>query len=120
MTRVSMALMATVVLVFAGMVATADAASPVVDNVQANQREGTTGANAIVDITYDMQDDSATVGITIEVSNDGGTTFDVPALNLHRGCGYSRGRGREERGVASRCGCSRGVLGQLPGEGNCV
>ena len=79
MNRVSMVVVVGVVLVFAGMITVADAATPVVPNVQANQRDGTTGAGTIVDITYDVQADSATVGITIEVSNDGGATFDVSA-----------------------------------------
>ena len=83
MHRISMVLVVAVVLVFAGMVATADAAMPVVSNVTANQRDGTTGANAVVDITYAVEDvDSDSADISIEMSNDGGTTFDVPATTF--------------------------------------
>ena len=53
MNRVSMVVVVGVVLAFAGMITVADAAMPVVSNVQANQRDGTSGAGAIVDITYD-------------------------------------------------------------------
>ena len=45
---------------------------PVVSNVQAQQREGT----ALVDITYDVQDeDGDTLTIRVYVSNDGGKTY---------------------------------------------
>lgn len=58
----------------------ADAAAPVVSNVHAEQRSGTTGSGVIVDITYDVEDvDSDSVRVTIEVSKDGGQTFAVPA-----------------------------------------
>ena len=78
MTRVSIALSVAVILVFG--VETADAAMPVVSNVTANQRDGTIGAGTIVDITYDVEDvDSDSVEITVQVSADGGNTFDVPA-----------------------------------------
>ena len=61
----------------------ADAAMPVVSNVTAQQRDGTTGAGTIVDITYDVEDaDSDSADISIEMSNDAGTTFDVPATTF--------------------------------------
>ena len=78
MHRIRVVLSLAVVLVFA--VATADAASPVVSNVTANQRAGTAGAGTIVDITYDVTDsDSESAIITIAVSNDSGKTFTVDA-----------------------------------------
>ena len=53
-------------------------AMPTVSNVVANQRGGTTGAGTIVDISYDVEDaDSDSADISIAVSDDGGTTFDV-------------------------------------------
>jgi len=69
-----------VVLIFAGVVDTADALAPVLLNVHAQQRAGTFGAGAIVNITYDVVDvDSDSVWVSVEVSADGGTTFDVLA-----------------------------------------
>ena len=71
------------ILVFTGAMNTVDAAAPVLSNVQAQQRGGTGGAGAIVDITYDVEDvDSDSVMVSVEVSNDGGTTFDVPAASF--------------------------------------
>ena len=50
----------------------ANAAMPVVSNVTANQRAGTTGAGTVVDITYDVEDaDNDSAYITIGMSNDG-------------------------------------------------
>jgi len=67
----------------AGGYAVADAAMPVVSAIQASQRVGTTGAGTVVDITYDLEDvDSDSADITIEVSDDGGVTFDVPAATF--------------------------------------
>ena len=83
MRRVSVVLSVAAVMVFAGMVATADAVSPVVSNVTAQQRDGTAGAGTVVDITYDVEDaDSDSADISIEMSNDGGTTFDVPCTTV--------------------------------------
>ena len=58
--------------------ATAFAADPVVSNLTAAQRPGT----KLVDITYDVTADTPTVGITLRISSDGGTTFSVPAITL--------------------------------------
>ena len=44
-----------------------------VGNVRATQRPGTN----LVDITYDITADTPTVVVTLEISNDGGTTFSV-------------------------------------------
>ena len=54
------------------------AADPVVSNVQGLQRPGT----KLVDITYDVTADTPTVGVTLRISSDGGTTFSVPATTL--------------------------------------
>lgn len=54
------------------------AADPVVSNVQVLQRPGTN----LVDITYDVTADTPTVGVSLRISSDGGTTFSVPATNL--------------------------------------
>jgi uncharacterized repeat protein (TIGR02543 family) len=50
----------------------------VVSNVQGQQRPGTN----LVDITYDVTADTPTVGVTLRISSDGGTTFSVPATTL--------------------------------------
>ncbi|MCH2064637.1 MAG: SUMF1/EgtB/PvdO family nonheme iron enzyme, partial [Roseibacillus sp.] len=50
------------------------AADPVVSNVSAAQRAGT----RLVDIRYDVTADTPTVVIFLEISSDGGATFDVP------------------------------------------
>ncbi len=51
---------------------------PVVSNVQAQQREGT----ALVDITYDVEDeDGDTLTIRVYVSNDGGKTYKFRAVS---------------------------------------
>jgi len=99
-------------VLMAGVVAlygAAYAASPVVSNVTAQQRDGTTGAGTIVDITYDVQDaDSDSADITIEVSNDGGTTFDVPATT------FTGDVGRVEAGTGKAVEWQAGV--DVPGE----
>ena len=52
---------------------------PVVTNVAAKQRNGT----KLIDITYDLDDqDSKSVAVTIDVSQDGGNFFDVPVSTL--------------------------------------
>ena len=57
-----------------------DVAMPAVSNVHAEQRQGTTGTGTIVDINYALEDaDSDSADVTIQVSNDGGNTFTVPA-----------------------------------------
>jgi uncharacterized repeat protein (TIGR02543 family) len=54
------------------------AADPIVSNLTAAQRPGT----KLVDITYDVTADTPTVGVTLRISSDGGTTFSVPATTL--------------------------------------
>jgi len=68
----------TAALAILGTFATAIAADPVVSNLTAAQRPGT----KLVDITYDVTADTPTVGITLRISSDGGTTFSVPAITL--------------------------------------
>jgi uncharacterized repeat protein (TIGR02543 family) len=65
-------------LTILGTITTAIAADPVVSNLTAAQRPGT----KLVDITYDVTADTPTVGITLRISSDGGTTFSVPATTL--------------------------------------
>lgn len=55
------------------------AADPVVSNLSAAQRAGT----RLVDISYDVTADTPTVVIFLEISSDGGVTFDVPAAAWH-------------------------------------
>ena len=87
----------------------ADAVMPVVSNVTANQRDGTTGAGTVVDITYDVEDaDSDSADISIEMSNDGGTTFDVPAVT------FTGDVGRVEVGTGKAVEWQAGV--DVPGE----
>ncbi len=55
------------------------AALPVVENVTSSQRSGT----KLVDINYDVDDaDGDTLKVRIEVSDDGGATYAVPAFSL--------------------------------------
>jgi hypothetical protein len=54
------------------------AANPVVSNLKAVQREGT----KLVDITYDVAADTATVKVSLQISGDGGVTFAVPAVSV--------------------------------------
>ena len=50
--------------------------APVVSNAHAQQREGT----RLVDITYDVKDpDGDAMTVSVQISSDGGKTFDVPA-----------------------------------------
>ena len=62
----------------------AHAANPVVSNTSAVQRTGT----QLVDITYDVAADSSLVGVALAISNDGGTTFGVPAVTISGAVGY--------------------------------
>ena len=68
------------------------AADPVVSNISAVQRAGT----KLVDITYDVTADTPTVQIYLEISNDGGQTFTVPAVNTSGalGAGIATGIGK--------------------------
>jgi formylglycine-generating enzyme required for sulfatase activity len=68
------------------------AADPVVSNISAVQRAGT----KLVDITYDVTADTATVKVTLEISNDGGQTFTVPAVTTSGalGAGIATGIGK--------------------------
>jgi len=68
------------------------AADPVVSNLKAVQREGT----KLVDITYDVAADTATVEVRLQVSGDGGATFTVPAFSVTGavGLGVSTGTGK--------------------------
>lgn len=55
------------------------AALPVVSNVTSSQREGT----KLVDIHYDVDDtDGDTLKVRVEISDDGGTTYAVPAFSF--------------------------------------
>ena len=68
------------------------AADPVVSNLKAVQREGT----KLVDITYDVAADTATVQVSLQISGDGGATFAVPAVSVTGavGSGVSTGTGK--------------------------
>ena len=65
------------------------AADPVVSNLQAVQRDGT----KLVDITYDVAADTATVAVSLQISGDGGATFAVPAVALTGVVGPAVGTG---------------------------
>jgi formylglycine-generating enzyme required for sulfatase activity len=54
------------------------AAAPVVSNISAAQRAN----SRLVDITYDVAADFPTVSVSLQVSNNGGSTFSVPATTL--------------------------------------
>jgi hypothetical protein len=70
----------------------ASAQDPVVSNLKAVQREGT----KLVDITYDVSADAATVAVSLQISGDGGVTFAVPAVSVTGavGLGVSTGTGK--------------------------
>lgn len=63
---------------FACLASAALGASPVVSNVTAVQRAGT----KLVDISYDVTADTPTVIVYLEISSNGGTTFNVPAATI--------------------------------------
>jgi len=68
------------------------AADPVVSNITAVQRAGT----QLVDITYDVTADTPTVQVSLAISSDGGTTYNVPATTVSGaiGLGVARGTGK--------------------------
>lgn len=68
------------------------AADPVVSNISAVQRAGT----KLVDITYDVTADTPTVQIELQISNDGGQSFTVPAMTTNGavGLGITTGTGK--------------------------
>jgi formylglycine-generating enzyme required for sulfatase activity len=69
------------------------AALPEVSNVTSSQRDGTT----FVDIRYDVQDaDGDSLKVRIEISDDGGTTYQVPAFTFEGdiGDGITPGTGK--------------------------
>jgi formylglycine-generating enzyme required for sulfatase activity len=68
--------------------------APVVSNVQARQQSGT----LLVDITYDVFDaDGDTLMISVQISDDGGQTFRVPAQTFEGdvGSGITSGTGKQ-------------------------
>ena len=65
--------------------ATALAADPVVSNLTAAQRPGT----KLVDITYDVTADTPTVRVTLEISSDGGATYNLPVTAVSGAVGDS-------------------------------
>ena len=68
--------------------------APHVSNVHADQRAGT----KLVDITYDVEDaDDDVLTITVELSDDGGNTFTVPAKTFSGdiGSGITPGGGKK-------------------------
>ncbi len=68
------------------------AADPVVSKLKAVQQEGT----KLVNITYDVAADTATVAVSLQISGDGGATFAVPAVSVTGavGPGVSTGTGK--------------------------
>jgi formylglycine-generating enzyme required for sulfatase activity len=73
-------------------VSSASAADPVVSNLSAAQRPGT----KLVDITYDLTADTSTVKVSLQISSDGGTTYNVPvtAVSGAIGNGVTVGTGK--------------------------
>ena len=70
------------------------AAPPDVSNVQILQREGA----KLVDISYDLSDpDTSSLTVSVEASDDGGTTYDMSARTLSGdfGSGVSPGTGKQ-------------------------
>ncbi len=82
-------------LVFAlwGCLASVWAAGPTVSNVRSGQRPG----SQLVDIDYDLGDpDSATLTVSVTVSENGGVSYTVPATSFTGavGSGVAPGRGK--------------------------
>jgi formylglycine-generating enzyme required for sulfatase activity len=76
-----------------GLAVSLRAVDPVVSNVLAQQRAGT----KLVDIIYDVADaDSATLTVTIAISNDDGATWTVPCTHAtgDLGAGVAPGTGK--------------------------
>jgi hypothetical protein len=62
-------------------------ADPVVENVRFSQR---TDGSKIIDVIYDVSDpDGDLLAVTLQVSDDGGATFDFPATNVSGDVGYN-------------------------------
>lgn len=59
-------------------VAHTQAAAPVVSNVRASQRAGT----HLVDIYYNVSAATSTVKVSVQVSADSGTSYNVPAYTF--------------------------------------
>lgn len=53
------------------------AGDPVISNLTAAQR----AATKLVDITYELTADTPTVSVSLRISSDGGTTFNIPATS---------------------------------------
>jgi formylglycine-generating enzyme required for sulfatase activity len=83
-----------ITIVFLLVVRAAENRPPFVSNIYAQQRPGT----KLVDIIYDVDDpDGDRLTITVAVSDDGGSTFKVPAWTLTGdvGNGISPGKGKK-------------------------
>ena len=83
----------TAVAILMGSVLVVEAADPVVSKVRVSQRPGTHK----VDIRYDVADaDGDALWIKVEVSDDGGTTYAVPAASFSgdNGFGIEPGSGK--------------------------
>ena len=83
----------TLVAMLMASVLVVEATDPVVSKVQVSQRPGTHK----VDIRYDVADaDGDALWITVEVSDDGGTTYEVPAAGFSgdNGFGIKPGSGK--------------------------
>ncbi|TAF22925.1 MAG: hypothetical protein EAZ71_13430, partial [Verrucomicrobia bacterium] len=66
---------------------------PVVSNLSAAQRPGT----KLVDITYDVTADTPTVAVAMEISIDGGATFEVPVTSATGSVGNGVAVGTEKK-----------------------
>jgi formylglycine-generating enzyme required for sulfatase activity len=85
---------AVVFVVFGTITYSAKNRAPVVSNVHAEQRPGTEQA----DITYDVDDaDGDTLTISVQISDDGGKTFTVPAKTFSGDIGAGIKPGKNKR-----------------------
>jgi formylglycine-generating enzyme required for sulfatase activity len=85
---------AVVFVVFGSITYSAKNRAPVVSNVHAEQRPGTEQA----DITYDVDDaDGDTLTISVQISDDGGQTFTVPAKTFSGDIGAGIKPGKNKR-----------------------
>jgi formylglycine-generating enzyme required for sulfatase activity len=81
-------------VVFGSITYSAKNRAPVVSNVHAEQRPGTEQA----DITYDVDDaDGDTLTISVQISDDGGQTFTVPAKTFSGDIGAGIRPGKNKR-----------------------
>ncbi len=101
------------ILVLWACVAAGWAAGPTISNIRSGQRPGT----ELVDIDYDLADPgSATLTISVAVSDNGGASYTLPAKSFAGavGAGVTPGRKGQADHLECGVGLAEQVLGQCP------